>query len=84
MSACFFVFADDFVLYKAGVKAIFKPTDFQRFGEVYLSLQRRYLVALLPNKTQQTYARMFDALSGLIPQANPTSVLVDFEAAPMM
>ena len=26
---------------------------------------------------------MFDALSGLIPQANPTSVLVDFEAAPM-
>ena len=35
--------------------------------------------ALLPNKTQQTYTEMFQALKSLQDGLNPTSIMVDFE-----
>ncbi|KAB0803825.1 hypothetical protein PPYR_00795, partial [Photinus pyralis] len=37
--------------------------------------------ALLPNKTESTYTRLFENLKRLKPGLQPTSVLVDFERA---
>ena len=38
---------------------------------------------LLPDKNQTTYVRALNALKGLIPHANPDTILVDFESAPI-
>lgn len=37
--------------------------------------------ALLPNKTQETYERLFEALKQLEPRLQPTTVMIDFEIA---
>lgn len=37
--------------------------------------------ALLPNKSRQTYTRLFRLIKELRPQMNPTSVATDFEQA---
>ncbi|XP_018905098.2 uncharacterized protein [Bemisia tabaci] len=36
---------------------------------------------LLPDKTEETYTRMFEALLHLKPQLNPSTVMIDFEKA---
>lgn len=36
---------------------------------------------LLPNKTQATYLQMLEALANIIPDANPQTILTDFENA---
>ena len=36
---------------------------------------------LLPNKTQETYRRMFDILRDLVPNSDPDIILLDFELA---
>lgn len=41
------------------------------------------LYVLLPNKTQETYRRLFEEVKRLTSQANPTSVTMDFEKAAM-
>ena len=38
---------------------------------------------LLPNKTEKTYNRMLDAIKTLIPRAEPTRIMLDFEKAAM-
>ncbi len=40
-----------------------------------------FVFALLPNKTQNTYRRLFQALKQLEPALNPTTVMTDFELA---
>ena len=37
--------------------------------------------ALLPNKSQETYMRMWEAMKQLCPRAYPTHILMDFEKA---
>ena len=37
--------------------------------------------ALLPNKSQVTYMRMWEAIKQLCPHAHPTHILMDFEKA---
>jgi hypothetical protein len=39
------------------------------------------IYCLLPDKTRQTYDRLLDALVGIIPLAQPTRILTDFESA---
>jgi hypothetical protein len=39
--------------------------------------------ALLPDKRQNTYSRLFEQIKCLIPQVHPKSVLTDFESAAM-
>ncbi|XP_064649980.1 uncharacterized protein LOC135501673 [Lineus longissimus] len=39
------------------------------------------IYALLPNKTQETYARLFTTIRQLIPNANPETFLMDMERA---
>lgn len=42
------------------------------------------LYCLLPNKTGETYYRMISALKSLLPTANPSKIIVDFEKAAMV
>lgn len=41
------------------------------------------IYCLLPDKTRKTYDRLLEALVGLIPLAQPTRILTDFESAAM-
>lgn len=57
------------------------------FSQVYVVMAEKggfvfpVIYALLPNKTQDTYRRMLDAVKTLWPNLNPTSVSTDFELA---
>jgi MULE transposase domain len=59
----------------------------QFFAQVYVIMAEKggfvfpVLYALLPDKTQQTYVRMFDAITSTWPHLNPTSISTDFEMA---
>jgi len=39
--------------------------------------------ALLPNKMESTYCRLFEALKSMKPKLNPDTIMIDFEKAVM-
>lgn len=57
------------------------------FAQVYVVMAERggfvfpLLYALLPNKTEETYCKMFQAMRIFWPDLNPTSISTDFELA---
>lgn len=57
------------------------------FAQIYVIMAERggfvvpVLYALLPNKNNQTYIRMFEAIKQMWPQLNPISISIDFEQA---
>ena len=60
------------------------PNIFYQLYTIHTKVGNRYppcVYFLLPNKTQATYGRMLDMLWQIIPNANPHTILVDFETA---
>ena len=60
------------------------PTMFFQLYTVHCKVGSSYppiIYFLLPNKTQETYARMIQALKELVPDARPEKILLDFEMA---
>ena len=60
------------------------PTVFFQLYTVHVKVGNNYppcVYFLLPNKTQNTYARMLSALKTILPDADPGVILVDFESA---
>ena len=60
------------------------PTVFFQLYTIHAKVGNNYppcVYFLLPNKTQNTYVRMLDALKFLLPYANPEVILADFENA---
>ena len=60
------------------------PTIFFQLYTIHARVGNNYppcVYFLLPNKTQNTYVKMLEALNTLLPQANPQVILADFENA---
>lgn len=60
------------------------PNSYFQLYTIHTRVGNKYppcVYFLLPNKTQNTYVRMLDALMVLIPEANPRTILADFEGA---
>ena len=60
------------------------PTIYFQLYTIHAKVGNKYphcVYFLLPNKTQATYVQMLEALAHMIPDANPQTILTDFENA---